>query len=99
MANREIEIETNTLGSDIGELESELAEARGYIETMKSDMTQLDAMWEGPANEVFMMQFRNDAAYAEELCKMVENLTECMKYARKQYDACEAEVGSLVSSI
>lgn len=99
MANREIEIETNTLASDIGELTSELEVAKSCIQTMITDMTELDAMWDGPANQVFMMQFNNDTQYAEEICNMVKKLIECMEYAKKQYDYCESEVSSLISSI
>ena len=66
---------------------------------MITDMTELDAMWDGPANQVFMMQFNNDTQYAEEICNMVKKLIECMEYAKKQYDYCESEVSSLISSI
>ena len=99
MANKEIEIETNTLSNDISELTNMVQVARKNIDSMVTDMQQLDAMWDGPANQVLMAQFANDAQYAEEICKMVEKLIECMEYARKQYDTCESEVGSLVSSI
>lgn len=99
MAAKEIEIETNTLARDIGELTDELETARGFIRTMAEDMTELDSMWDGPANEAFMAQFGMDVQYAEELCNMVQKLSECMDYAKKQYDICEAEVSSLISSI
>lgn len=99
MANKEIEIETNTLASDINELTSELEVAKKYIQTMASDMTELDAMWDGPANEVFMMQFDHDVQYAEEICGMLKNLIGCMEFAKKQYDSCESEVRSLIASI
>lgn len=99
MANKEIEIETNTLASDISELTSELEVAKSYIQTMITDMGELDAMWDGPANQAFMQQFHNDAQYAEEICNMVQKLIECMEYAKKQYDYCESEVSSLISSI
>lgn len=99
MANKEIEIETNTLAADINELTGELNQARGFIQKMAEDMTALDSMWDGLANEAFMAQFGQDAQYAEELCNMVQKLTECMEYAKKQYDICETEVSSLISSI
>ena len=99
MAIKEIEIETNTLATDIGELTNELEVARKYIQTMATDMTELDTMWDGPANQVFMMQFQNDVQYAEEICGMLQKLIECMEYAKKQYDSCESEVSSLIASI
>lgn len=99
MANRGIAIETNMLASDIYELTGELEAVRKHIQTMTADMTELDAMWEGPANQVFMKQFRNDVQYAEEICGMLQKLIECMEYARKQYDLCESEVASLIAAI
>lgn len=99
MAVKEIEIETNTLDKDIKELTGELENARKYIQTMTEDMAELDSMWDGPANEAFMAQFGQDVQYAQELCTMVQKLTECMEYAKKQYDTCDAEVSSLIASI
>lgn len=99
MAYKEIEIETIALNRDIMELTSELEDAKKCISTMADDMRQLDGMWDGPANEAFMQQFALDEQYAQELCSMVQKLIECMEYAKKQYDLCENEVSSLVSSI
>lgn len=99
MANKEIEIETNTLAQDISDLESELEQARKFILDMAEDMEELDNMWDGPANEAFMTQFGQDVQYAGDLCNMVEKLKECMEYAKQQYEICEAEVSSLISSI
>ncbi len=66
---------------------------------MTEDMAELDSMWDGPANEVFMAQFGQDVQYAQELCNMVQKLTECMEYAKKQYDICDGEVSALIASI
>ncbi len=99
MAVREIEIETNTLDKDIKELLGELGNARKFIQTMTEDMAELDSMWDGPANDVFMAQFGQDVQYAQELCNMVQKLTECMEYAKKQYDICDGEVSALIASI
>lgn len=99
MAYKEIEIETTALTRDIIDLTGELEDAKKSISTMADDMRQLDSMWDGPANEAFMQQFALDEQYAQELCNMVQKLIECMEYAKKQYDLCETEVGSLVRSI
>lgn len=99
MAYKEIEIETIALDRDIRELTGELDDAKKCISTMADDMRRLDSMWDGPANEAFMRQFALDEQYALELCGIVQKLIECMEYAKKQYDLCETEVGSLVKSI
>lgn len=99
MAVKEIGIETDTLDKDIKELSGELESARKLIQTMAEDMTELDSMWDGLANEAFMAQFGQDVQYAQELCNMVQKLTECMEYAKKQYDICDGEVSSLIASI
>lgn len=99
MSNQEIAINTSTLRSDINELKSILSTTRKQAEDMFSQITELDTMWDGPANETFNNQFRHDYQNTINLCKTVESIIECMEYAREQYDLCENEVGSIVDSI
>lgn len=99
MASKEIEIETTALDRDTRRLSEELELAKNLIRSMTDDMAQLNSMWDGPANEAFMAQYARDEQYAQKLCGMVQRMVECMEYARKQYDTCEGEVRTLISSI
>lgn len=99
MAFREITVNTSTLTGDINELKSALKSARAQLKEMFDQVTELDAMWDGPANQEFNRQFGIDYKNAGNLCNTVESLIGCMEYARDQYNMCENEVNSVVSSI
>ena len=99
MAFKEITVNTSTLTGDINELKSALASARAQLKEMFNQVTELDTMWDGPANQEFNKQFGIDYENSSNLCNTVESLIGCMEYARNQYNTCENEVNSLVSSI
>jgi uncharacterized protein YukE len=99
MAIKEIAIDTSTLNTDIGELQTALDSAKMQLEDMYTQMTELDTMWDGPANEEFNIQFKLDYTNTKSLFETIASLIECMEYARDQYNSCENEVGSLVNSI
>lgn len=96
---KEITINTLTLSGDINELRSMLSDVRGQLKGMFEQVAELDAMWDGPANEAFNRQFNNDYENAVNLCTTVESLLNCMEYARDQYNQCENGVGSIVNAI
>ena len=99
MANQEITVNTDTLASDIAELTSRLNMARRMLTDMFAQMQELDAMWDGPANNEFNRQFANDHENAKGLCQTVESLINCMEYAKEQYNSCENQVNGIVSAI
>ena len=99
MANQEITVNTDTLASDIAELTSRLNMARRMLTDMFAQIQELDAMWDGPANNEFNRQFANDHESAKGLCQTVESLINCMEYAKEQYNSCENQVNGIVSAI
>ena len=99
MANQEITVNTDTLAYDIAELTSRLNMARRMLTDMFAQIQELDAMWDGPANNEFNRQFANDHENAKGLCQTVESLINCMEYAKEQYNSCENQVNGIVSAI
>ena len=99
MANQEITVNTDTLASDIAELTSRHNMARRMLTDMFAQIQELDAMWDGPANNEFNRQFANDHENAKGLCQTVESLINCMEYAKEQYNSCENQVNGIVSAI
>lgn len=95
----DITVNTSTLAGDIDELRGALSSARTQLEEMFGQVAELDAMWDGPANQEFNRQFGNDYENARNLCATVETLLACMENARNQYDRCENEVNSVVAAI
>lgn len=99
MAIKEIAVNTSTLTNDIYALQNALASARAQLDGMFNQVAELDAMWDGPANQEFNQQFGNDYENAKNLCKTVDSIIECMGFARDQYNTCENEVNGIVSAI
>lgn len=99
MVSQEIAVNTSTLAGDINELRTALGNARKQLEDMFTQVTELDAMWDGPANEEFKKQFGVDYENSKSLCETVDSLISCMEYAKEQYNLCENEVANIVASI
>lgn len=99
MKGQEIAVNTSTLASDIADLQDALVNARKQLQDMFEQVEELDAMWDGPANEEFRKQFVNDHENAQELCVTVESIIQCMQYAREQYDLCENDVNGIIAAI
>lgn len=99
MAINEIAVNTSTLSGDINELRTALSNVRAQLKEMFQQVAELDTMWDGPANEEFNRQFRNDYENAGKLCVTIDSLLTCMEFAKSQYDACENEVNSIISAI
>lgn len=95
----EITVDTAALAGDIEELQNALSEVRRQLNQMFEQVSELDAMWDGPANAEFNRQFANDYENFKELCNTVESIIQCMQYAKEQYNICENEINGIVASI
>lgn len=99
MEIKEITVDTSSLAGDVSELQTALSEAEAQLKNMFDRVTELDGMWDGPANEEFNRQFANDYENSKNLCKTVQSIIDSMQYAREQYDICENEVNAVISAI
>lgn len=96
---KEIEIETNSLASDVEQLQAFLNDITGSMDDMYEAVVALDRTWEGPANQVFNEQFNSDKQSMAELCKVIQNLINCMSFAKDEYNSCESQVNGVISAI
>ncbi len=99
MEIKEITVDTAILAADVNELQEALAIVEDRLKKMFDHVTELDTMWDGPANEEFNRQFADDHENSREMCKTVQSIIDNMQYAREQYDICENEVNSIISAI
>ena len=95
MASRLIEVNTNTLRSDVGSIEEELKGLRACCESLEAALATLLLMWEGNSARAFDQAVRR----LRELEKAVRDLTTKTSTARAEYDKCENTVSQIVSSI
>lgn len=94
-----IEISTEHLNSDIGKFQSELDNLTNAMDQVYRCLETLNGMWDGVANALFIAQTRKDHAVTNELIKNLNNLVECMEYARNEYNKCNEDVNSKIASI
>jgi uncharacterized protein YukE len=66
---------------------------------MYSCVENLNAMWSGTAHDVFVGEIAVDKETFTALNREIQNLIDCMEYAKSQYDSCESEVDSLIAAI
>ena len=98
MANQ-IATNTDLMEVDIRSLEEELKGARNQLNKMFNEVSDLDRMWDGPANIEFVRQFNVDKTTCEEMFKTVDSIIECFKFAKQEYVKCDNEIGRIISSI
>lgn len=94
-----IEVDIATLEQDVRELEETLALVRNDMQVMFQTVSELDAMWDGPANEAFNRQFAADRNMFEELCDSVDDIIDSMENAKNAYRRCEAAVKEEIDRI
>lgn len=94
-----IRVNTTTLKKDTDSIVTELNKVRKRIAAMKTDVKELNKMWEGEANKAFNQAFEDDITELEQICEMFDELVKYEQTAKKEYDTCEREVGALVDSI
>ena len=96
---QQITINTSTLSRDIEVLQQQLNVVKSDLNKMYHAVRVLDNMWDGPANQAFNDQFNHDRSDMMELCNTVQNIINCMEYAKQEYNSCEADVSNIVASI
>lgn len=96
---QEIEINTGSLNRDIESMQTHLDKITGDLSKMYDAVALLDKMWDGPANDAFRQQFMSDKEQMQDVCDTIQKIIDCMMFASKEYDTCEADVHNLVASI
>lgn len=96
---QEIAVNTDTLQSDIKNMQISLDKVKRKTESMFQEIKILSGMWEGPAHDAFMRQFTVDYQKMKELQNVIGKLIDCMQYADKEYIACENEIYSIINTI
>lgn len=95
----EIAVDTLLLKADIEKIQTGLQNINNEMNLMYEGVEVLDRMWDGPANEVFKIQFTNDKNKMQELCKQIQEYIDTLNNAKKEYEVCEAEVKGIIDSI
>lgn len=94
-----IRVNTNTLQNDTTSISGDLKQVQRKIEAMQTDVTAMNQMWTGEANKAFNQAFNDDIKILQSLCEALEELIGYETTAKSEYDKCEKNVASLISSM
>lgn len=94
-----IEISTPQLANDIRKMSDLLDNLVSSKDQVYRCLEDLNTKWEGITHTVFVNQTRVDQQVLQSLIANLENLIECMTYARTEYERCTDEVNSKIASI
>lgn len=95
----EIGVSTQTLNAQTDSIQRNLTLIREDIDKMYDAVRALDAMWDGPASEIFKIQFEQDRTAMGQLCDTIQSIVDSMRYAKGEYDTCESSIDFFISSI
>lgn len=93
------EINVNKLGSDVGTAKEKLTYIEQNISRMFSEIKELDAMWDGAANNAFNVQFNADYEMMKQVCSDINRLIGSMEYSKNQYQSCESQISSAINAL
>lgn len=96
---REIEVNTEALQQQLVSFQEEITNIRQTINRLSQTVDELKTMWDGPAHETFYAQYMIDHLEFEEYLTILDKIAEKYQDACKEYNRCESEVGSIISSI
>lgn len=94
-----IKINTKTLANDTTSIQTYIKQIEGKIEKMETDVTDMNKMWSGTANEEFNQAFEKDMKALKEICKSLKEIVEYETTAKTEYNTCENKVSSLIAEI
>ena len=99
MAGKIIEVNTDSLRSDVSAIEEELSAINSGTDRLAQALRELEGMWDGNAKQAFSAAVNDDIRRLRELAKAMGHFTEKTSEVRQEYDRCENEVAQIISSI
>ena len=94
----EIRVNTDNMRSTATVFQEKINDWNSLVQQLWSLMEELDAMWDGDANEAFNALVTEDKPKFERLAQMMETYMTAIDTAASKYDSGEAEVKNIVST-
>ena len=94
----EIRVNTDNMRSTATVFQEKINDWNSLVQQLWSLMEELDAMWDGDANEAFNALVTENKPKFERLAQMMETYKTAIDTAASKYDSGEAEVKNIVST-
>lgn len=92
----EIKVTTEGMRSAANDFTTKMGEWEGLVNQIWSLLGELDAMWDGDANEAFNALVTDDKPKFERLYAMMETYRDAITAAAQKYEDGEAEIANIV---
>ena len=96
---REFAVDTDPLQMQINQMNEELDSALRALLNLTASVEALKPMWDGEAHQAFEQEYEKDREIVQNLCDQARIIIDYFQAAKKDYDKCESDVESVVSSI
>ncbi len=86
-----------TMGTIAGDIEGKIGEWNDAVQKIYKLKEEMDAMWDGSANDTFNNLFAEDAPKFNNLSTLMQDYATAIRTAANKYIQSEEEVKSIVS--
>lgn len=94
-----LRVNTTRLGRDADKVQKYINSMKKSSETLRTQSTSLDKMWDGPSSDAFKKAFHDDLKLMTTILNNLEKINRYENTAKKKYEDCEKKVDSIISSI
>lgn len=94
-----IEVDTVQLNQDKNTAHDMIISVQADLERIYQQVVELDAMWDGVANEAFIKVFASDRQLFDMICGEGKALVNSINSARIEYEKCEVQVNDVIKAI
>lgn len=99
MENNYIKVDSGMISNDIEKINSVLTDVVGQMETLKDEVSALNAKWQGDANVAFNRSMVQDMELAIALVRELADYDRALGEASKEYVSCENQVQDRILDI
>lgn len=94
----EIKVTTEGMRGAANDFSAKMSEWESMVNQIWSLLAELDAMWDGEANEAFNALIAEDKPKFERLYAMMETYKDAIATAAQKYEEGEAEIKNIVTT-
>lgn len=94
----EIKVTTEGMRNAASEFNAKMGEWEGMVNQIWSLLADLDAMWDGDANDAFNALIDEDKPKFEKLYMMMETYKDAIATAAQKYEEGEEEIKTIVTT-
>ena len=96
----------DTIANDLSRFDQDIVDFQraqqdlvNNYEMLVNHMNELSSMWEGEAHDQFLQTFDVDSKRTQQLCLLLKEIYNELRYAHTEYATCENKVASYIENL